>query len=288
MKRMRVPQSALLFGSLIAATVLGGCKPTMQPGIKVGVRKPNTVVSLSPSASELVSLCYPKMVGRTSKDDYPPMLKNVEVVANIKPDYEKIASLKPDFIVYDPSIYNAQDIEKLKALKIPLLTIDGDTVEEYIKSVYRLGQALQSEAGLMDYQIKLDQEISVCRSDPIKPVPKIAIVLNSPNTSQMVAGTKSFYCDVVRIAGGEPVGPDSNKFETMSPEALLALNPDGIVLPMDKGDKDTFMTDPRFSQLKAVKNGKVMMMLEEYILRRGERVDEALKRLHDAFIKLFK
>lgn len=283
-----MPSKALLFGGLLGTIMLGGCKPPPPPaGIKL-VRGVSTVVSLSPSAAELLMLGTPRLIGRSASDDFPTSNKDVPVVANIKPDYEKIASLKPDVIVYDPAIYDAADIEKLKALHIPLATIDGDTVADYIKSVYRLGQATQSETGFMDYIERVNVKIQVCQSDPIVPAPKTAIVMPSPNSNPMVAGTKSFYADLVRIAGGDPVGPASNKFELINAEALLALNPDAIVVPAVKSDYSALTNDPRFAQLKGVKTGKIIGINQDYILRRGERADEALKHLHDAFIKLFK
>ena len=287
MELMRMPIKALLIALSTGTLLLAGCNPPMPSGIKK-IARVKTVVSLCPSAAELLSLGVPKTIGISSRDNFPPTLKGTPIVADIKPNYELLAKLKPDLIVYDPAVYNAQDIENLKALKIPLVAIDGDTVEAYTKSVYRLGQALQSETAMMDYLDRLDKEVKVCLSDPLKPAPKIAIVMSSPTSSPMVAGSKSFYCDLIRVAGAEPVGPDSNDFKAMSPEALLALNPDGIVLPAEKGSETTFMSDRRFTQLKAVKNGKVFMMNQDYLLRRGERVDEALKRLHDEFIKLFK
>ena len=282
-----MPSKALLFGGLLGTLVFGGCKPPLPPGIKL-VRPVWTAVSLSPSAAELLSITSVRLVGRSASDNYPKSASGVPVVGNIKPDYEQIASIKPDVIVYDPSIYNSTDIEKLKALNIPLATIEGDTVEAYIQSVFKLGQATQSETALMDYIERLNKEVSVCRSDPIVPAPKTAIVMLSHNSNPMVAGTKSYYADLVRIAGGDPVGPPSNKFEPINAEALLALNPDAIVVPADKGDYSALTKDPRFAQLKAVKTGKILGVDQDYILRRGERADDALKHLHDAFIKLFK
>ncbi len=284
MKLMRMPTKALLIG-LSAAILLGGCKPKPPSGIKF-VPQVHTVASLCPSAAELLSLGNPKIVGISTHTNFPATLKNIDFVADVKPDYEKLAALKPDVIVYDPAVYNANDIAKLKQLKSTLVPIEGDTVEEFVKSVYRLGQAIQSETSLLDYIYRLEQEVNVCRANPLTPAPKTAIVMADPTTAPRVAGTKSFYCDLVRVAGGEPVGPATNDFSTMNPEALLALNPDVIILPLGKGEDTNFMSDPRFAQLKAVKTQHVRIMDADYLLRRGERADEALKQLHDMFIKL--
>ena len=122
----------------------------------------------------------------------------------------------------------------------------------------------------------------------MKPAPKTAIVMPSTGSNPMIAGVKSFYADLIRVAGGDPVGPDSNRFEIINSEALLAMNPDVIVVPAAKGDYTGLTKDPRFQQLKAVKTGKIIGIDQDYILRRGGRVDIALKRIHDAYIKLYR
>ena len=58
------------------------------------VSQVKTAISLCPSAAELLTLGTPRLVGRSSKDDYPTTIKSVEVVADIKPDYEKITTLE--------------------------------------------------------------------------------------------------------------------------------------------------------------------------------------------------
>lgn len=288
MKLMRAPFSAIAWTALVGLAVLGGCGgPKVPIGIKT-VKPIRTAVSLCPSAAEILMIGTPRVIGRSKADNFPPSILAAPVVADVKPDYERIAELKPDVIVYDPSVYNAQDVEKLKALNIPLATIEGDSVDEYIKSVFKLGQATMSETGFMDYIERLRKEVEVCRTDPLTPAPKTVVLMPMAKGNPWVAGTKSYYADLVRVAGADPVGPETNKFQEINAEALMALSPDAIVVAVEKGKPDGITTDPRFTQLKAVKTGKVMVMDQDYILRRGERTDVALQRLHDALIKLFK
>lgn len=287
MELMRVPVSAFLLSSLLGALVLGGCKQQPPSGIKM-VRPVQTAVSLCPDAAELLMLASVRTIGRSASDNYPPSVAGLPIVCNIKPDYEKIAELKPDAIVFDPSLFTPDDIQKLKALNIPLAPIEGNTVDEFIKCLYRLGQTTQSETAYMDYIDRLEKAVKACSSDPIQAHPKVAVMMTSKNANPMIAGTGSFYDDLVRVAGGEPVGPSTDKFQPINAEALLALNPDAIVVAAPKGAPDGLTDDPRFAQLKAVKNRKVMVVEQDYLVRRGERVDVVIDKLHDALIKLFK
>ena len=62
-----------------------------------GHARPQTfhnIVSLSPSTTEL--FLYAGQIndlrGRTSSDDFPVTVKNIPIVAKVKPDYEAIAA----------------------------------------------------------------------------------------------------------------------------------------------------------------------------------------------------
>src|SRR5690349_21049383 len=77
------------------------------------------VVSLSPSTSELMAdlgaVMY--LVGRDESSDRPEEMQNVEIVTkNIKPNYARITELQPDLIVYDATLYNADDVAQLEKL----------------------------------------------------------------------------------------------------------------------------------------------------------------------------
>ncbi len=141
---------------------------------------------------------------------------------------------------------------------------------------------------MSDYIERVKNEEKVCRSEPPVPRPKAALLMSMPNSNPMVAGVHSFYADLIRQAGSDPVGPDSTKFETMPVEALIALNPDVIVIASDSGEYTSLTKDPRMAQLTAVKNRKIIGIPQDYVLRRGARVDKALHNLHEGFLQLSK
>ena len=280
---MRRALPLLIFGLIFA---LVGCKDKQVPH----ARRPKlyrSVISLSPGTTEIIALNGDliSLKGRTAACNWPAnSLGNVPVVAQVKPDYELIAKIHPDFIVYDKSLYSEQDIAKIKALGADTFEFSSNTVEDYIKDLYMLGSKLASETRFNDVATRVRVEIAAAGADKLEPKPKVAVIMPGPGGSDYIEGSKSFVADVVRKSGGEFVGPDSDKFGPMNAEALVALNPDIIVVNASKSDAATNVglvaNDPRLKTINAVKNGKVQPIDGDVLLRRGQRVDQLIKALH--------
>ncbi len=246
------------------------------------MRPKQSVISLSPSVTELFA-SYGKvevMRGRTAACNHPGGLEKMPVVANIKPDYEKIATLQPDLILYDTSIYNASDIEKIKALGAETFAMDVHTLKEYIDYCYRLGAYNPDPTRMSDYVEKVRSAISLCSGNPPAPGTKVAILIgNSKEGEYMIAGKGTFQADEVRTAGGEPVGPDVKNFAPLSVESLISWNPTVIVTT--EGNGVNISSDPRLRSLKAVAKGRIVEFNGDVLLRAGARVDQFITRLND-------
>ena len=94
---------ALPFLILTLLLPLSGCadKPARLARRPKVYRK---IISLSPGTSEIVAsdADATTLKGRTAACNFPQnMMASIPIVASIKPDYEKIQSLKPDMILYD-------------------------------------------------------------------------------------------------------------------------------------------------------------------------------------------
>jgi iron complex transport system substrate-binding protein len=275
-----------LFVSLICLISLFGCKN--QEGVvggKIHEPQSHTVISLSPSTTELVSLygMNYQLIGRTRSCNYPTTIEKVPIVADVKPDYEKIAGLKPGLIVYDAGLYSPADVQKLNQTGTSLVEIKGDTIDQFVESLYGLGKALHAETQISEYIDTILQTRASAMADPLPPSIKVAILLSS-QTGGMVAGMDSFQADALRAAGATPVGPPGKMFMTMSPESFVEMNPDMVVLATTKaaGPRavDGLLSDPRFKSVKAIRNRKILVLDEDVVLRRGQRVDKLIDAMH--------
>ncbi len=269
------------------ALVLIGCGSKAQQvgGVpRFGV--PPKVVSLSPSTTEIIAsdLDLRLLVGRTESDDYPKNVLAVPVVASVKPDFEKIKASGATDLVYDADLYGPDDIKRIEAMGLRGFAFQAHDLAGFEKELYSLSGSFGSETNVSGYVDRIERERGTAEGDPPSPKPKVAVVLGG---GDYVAGTDSFVANIVRVAGGEPVGPKSGKFDAASPEAMVAAVPDVIVLATSKeaGARDlaALKANPRFSASPAVKNGRVAALNQDVVVRRGARVDTLIHQLHLAF-----
>lgn len=244
------------------------------------------IVSLSPSSTEIATrLGYVEIVGRTASCDLPPQA-NVPVIMNgLKPDYEKIMALKADAVLYDHDIISESDLAKFKEMDLPTFDTGGgeNTVASFNQKLLELGVVTHGESALSDYVDRINKEISTAKGNAISPAPKVAILLAGEGAEHMIAGTNSFTADLVRNAQAEPVGPAAKNFVTLNAEWFKSSDPDVIFVP---GDPSSVQNDPRFKTLKAVLNKRVAQFSPELLMRRGGRVESAIKNLNVAIYNL--
>lgn len=267
---------------LLLSIGLAGCNPTGET-IKWPARPKQyrTIASLSPSTTELAASMayYLQLVGRTAACNYPPSVTSAPVVAQVKPDYEKLKAQSPGLVVYDKSIYNDQDIQQIKALGIDTFEFKATSIDEFGKEILQFGSLVGVETDASAYVDKIVAEKKAAEGDPIKPEPKVAVIMPGKGGEHLIAGVKSFQADVVKAAGGTAVGPDSDRFVPVNAEELVQLNPDMIITA---GSPDTLMQDARLKSINAIKNVNVRGIDQDVVVRHGSRVDRFIKLTHNA------
>jgi iron complex transport system substrate-binding protein len=267
----------LLWLGLAALLCLAvGCGKSDLVKLKHPAKFYRSIVSLSPGTTEIISLniMSAKLVGRTPNCNYPKTVDKVDVVLKgTKPDYEKIAGIKPDLIVYDPILYNDSDVAKLKELGIDLFPLKAGSIREFEESIFSLGAVTQSETNVSDYVQKIE---AAMRHTGDKAGPKVAVILSGGGAEDMIAGDSSFQADLVKGAGGTPVGPKADRFVPLNVESLIRDDPDAIVVPGEAKDAKAVEADPRLQALKAVRLHRVFQEDGDKMLRAGSRVDAAI------------
>ena len=303
MRPMRLALRILPLAAL-AALSLAGCKKSppadqQMPGVNSG-GKPlaspaRYIISLSPSATEVLAQNGASrfIFGRTASCNYPKFVTKYPVVmAGTKPDYEKIGKVmtevnhpgKPDLFVYDPSLFNSSEVAQMaQNSRIPPFALDGDSVDEFIHELTALSSYYTGETFMSAYVDNIQKARRMASADPVKPTPKVALIIPGQGSEHMIAGKDSFYADEIRAATGDPVGPPGDKFVPLNAEWLLQQNPDII---FTAGDRSSFMKDARLQGLSAIKNNRVPIADEDVAERHGARVDEFISQIHDTMAGL--
>ncbi|MBS1724369.1 MAG: ABC transporter substrate-binding protein [Armatimonadetes bacterium] len=261
---------------LLAIILAQGCGPQSRPEPPGGKPGPvvSKIVSLSPDTSEILGelQLVDKMVGRTSSCNYPLGMKNVPiVVSGVKPDFEKIAKYKPQFVLYNQKLYANTDMEKLKETGATLFPMDVDTVQGLMDYILKVGSELNEPEKASSCVDKIYSAMETAKA--AAPQTKVRVAILMPGTGEyMAAGTDSFLADVVKVCGGTLIGPPGKEFATVSMETLVAGNPQ-IVLTEETGAAKV-AADPRLASIDAVKKSprNVLGAPGDYLYRSGPRV----------------
>lgn len=267
--------------SLLALLAVG-CQPNAERVMfPRRLKTYQSVVSLSPSTTELIgSLAFNlRLAGRTAACDYPPQIKTAPVVAQVKPDYEKVKAANPGFVVYDADLYSAQDVAQIKNLGIDTFEFKAKTVEEFAQEVLKFGTLVGAEMESSAYADKVLDERKASMDDPANTFPTVVLLMPNKGGEHYIAGTKSFPGDLIRSSGGKLVGPEADKYVPIDAESLLKLNPDVIIT---SGKPDAVVADPRLKSLPAIQKLRINGVTPEYVARKGSRVEKAINMIHRA------
>jgi len=264
--------SALLVALAVAVALVGCGAEAKTVGGKPRTKVIKRIISLSPSLSEIIALNDPSLlVGRTSSCDYPiGSFANVPVVAEVKPDYEKVVAAQPELIIYDSTLFSEADIEKLKSVakSAEVMPFEAKSVRGLIDWIVRFGAKTGGESTYSEYCDRIYASVARAKASPANGV-KVAIITGGPAEGYFAAGTDSFLADVVRQTGAELVGPKSDKFAPINAEALTSLAP-ALILTSDKAE--AVLADAKLGAVPAVRAKKVFGIRGDVLLRAGSRV----------------
>lgn len=185
------------------------------------------VVSLVPSLTEAVAVTRPEaLVGATTWCTHPADLTVTRVRGTKNPDVAAIAGLAPGIVLTNQEENRRLDVERLRALGVPVWTTVIRTLDEAITSLRRM---FREALGWPEPPWLADAE-RVWREPAPRPGTRVAIpVWRDP---WMVVGSDTFTGDVAARLGLRNVYADHpGRYPRVTLEDLAARRPDLIVLP---------------------------------------------------------
>ena len=282
---MNVMRKHLLGLSAILALGLFGCDKATTISVPIRKERIDHIVSLSPSTSEVLSTASINFEGRTKACNFPDMVLSKPVYGDLKPNYELITKDRIQLVVFDSELYSDEDKAKLKTTGAKLFEFKATTIDDFTKEMLTLGSLVGNETNIQTYVDRIRRTRREAEGDSPSPKPKAVLILPGTGGTHMIAGAKSFQAEIMRVIGTEPAGPDSTKFEMLTPEFLFQANPDVIIVA---GEAKAFLADTRFANLTAVKNLKIFGNNQDTWVRRGGRVDTLIEQAHKALMLVIK
>jgi iron complex transport system substrate-binding protein len=253
------------------------------PGGKVVLaRRPERIVSLSPTATEMLFAIGAggQVVAVDSNSNYPEEAPRTDLSA-YQPNIEAIAGYKPDLVVYsdDPGEL-AAGLGKLSvpALQQPAATRLDDTYAQ----LDQLGRATghQAEAGQLTATMRAEIEKIAAAARPERPL----TYYHELDKNLYTATSKTFIGQLYGLLGMKNIADAADKeasgYPQLSAEYVIKSDPDLIFLADTKccgQSARTVAARDGWDQLSAVRSGGVVALDDDIASRWGPRVVDFLK-----------
>lgn len=251
---------------------------------------PQRIVSTAPSITEMLYALGlgDRVVGVTTYCHYPAEARSKPKIGTyVEPNFERIASLKPDLVVIQKNPINMA--ARLGALRLNVLEVSHDTVDEVFVSMQRIADAGGVSAHGREVVTALRKRLNAVRDRTSKREMRkmMFIVGRTPDRLEdlIAVGRASYLNGIIEIAGGANIFRDAvAPYPKIGMEDVLARSPEVIV---DMGDMSQTegVTDAhkravvalwsRYPSIAAVRNKRVFAVASDIFTVPGPRMVEA-------------
>lgn len=205
----------------------------------------------------------PDVVGVSQYSDYPPAAKRLPRISSYTSvDAERIVAMHPDLVVGDASEAAVSKPLVRAGLRVELFREDSVSqiyaiLRELGLQLGRTGQADALIANMRATSARLMAQVN--RSHR----PRVFVVLDIAPI--YTVGKRSYISALIEMAGGRNASDLNAAYGGYSAEALLALQPDMIVVDPAVGFQSVENREP-WRSLRAVQRGNVAMIPDPGIL----------------------
>lgn len=221
------------------------------------------------------------LAGVDTTSHYPP-----EVIAELpKVGYlralpvEGILSLKPTRLITTEEAGPDQTLERIAAAGVDVVQLPvARDVASALARIRRVGELVDRGARADDLTRQMADEIETLSQDMAgKPRVRVLILLAAGDHGVMLAGKDTAAHALLQSLGLRSALPDVSGYKPASREALLASNPDAIVIAEARPGQFQPEEWPELTHLPAWKQGNRVTANAMMLLGFGPRLTEALQ-----------
>lgn len=282
---MKVSKTISTKSGLILSSLIYIAGILMLSAFTQGYMKESKIVSVNGTTTEILCALGLELalVGVDVTSTYPASVEKLPKVGhNRNISAEGIVALSPDLIVGTANDLTAQTIEQLNTANVKTKLFKQEYSVEGTKSLIRqVATEFKKEAKGEEIIRQLDADIAGLNKPKTKK--KVLFIYARGAGTMMVAGKGTPVQKMIELAGGENAVNDFNDYKPLTAEALVAADPD-VLLLFDSGLKslngiDGILKLQGVTDTKAGKNKKIVEMDGQLLTGFGPRLGKALKEL---------
>lgn len=237
---------------------------------------PARIVSLNPTTTEVLFAIGAggRLVGRTHWDLYPDSAKLIPDLGNgIQPNVEVVLAAKPDLVVLYAGESNRAAAAELRRAGINTISLKIDHIDHFYRALRLLGSITgdSTRARAVEDSVRATLERVRSRTASLERPTVFWPVWEQP---LLAVGGGSFLSELVTIAGGRNIydslaGPSPQ----VTMEDVVRRDPDVVITGPQSAPR--IRADVAWKRLRAVREGRVLVVDTALILRPAVRLGEA-------------
>ncbi|PFW07779.1 ABC transporter substrate-binding protein [Bacillus cereus] len=263
----------------IEITDLSGRKVTFD-------KVPESFATLSMGDMDIIDVLGGKIVGRPdTKLTLPDELKKAQVIGNAhQPNFEQIASLKPDVLVANNGFQ--KNVPTVEGQGTQVIISSANSVQDIQKNIELYGTVMKKEDKAKAINQKMNDQMKKYEK---KSDVKALLVYGAPGT-YLAALPTSLSGDILEKTGGKNIASDFPEtkeypqYAQLSVERIIEANPDVIYLithgdpkSVKKAFEGEMMKNEAWKNLEAVKQNRVVILPPDLFgSNPGTKVTEAM------------
>ncbi len=199
---------------------------------------------------------------------------------------EGVLSLKPDLILAVPEAGPPAVLAQIESAGVQLVKVSGEnTIDGAKTKIKEIAEALNFQEKGEDLIKKLEADLEKSKqcTQNLKAKPRVLFIYSRGSGAPQVGGMKNASDEMIKLAGGENAVKDFEGFKPLTPEALVAIQPDVILLPtrglQSLGGIEAVLKLPGIADTPAGKNRRIIDIDDLLLLSFSPRVGEGILQL---------
>lgn len=241
---------------------------------------PRRVVVLAPSLTDVVLAMGlgDRLAGVTRLDDAPEVAKLPRVGGFLDPSPEAVLALSPDLVLWVTDGGALAAVRRIAALSrassrpFPILAIPIVNVADVVETPRIVGDALHDRAAGERLSRALAADVEAVRRRAAG-LPRRRTLFVVGHEPLVVAGPGSFPDELLRICGAGNVVRGERPWPVYPVEKAVADDPDVVV---DAAPQEPPEGIRRLSAIRAVRDGRVLRLPNDDLIRPGPRMIRGL------------
>ncbi|HEY8088470.1 MAG TPA: helical backbone metal receptor [Polyangiaceae bacterium] len=239
------------------------------------------VVSLGPATTEALFAvgAGDRVVARSRYCDWPPEATKLPAVGGVEPDVEAILQLSPDLVVGPSGQWSTPLTETMRAHGIATwFPPEIQSLEGVDALLVGIGEHTGHAEDARRITASIDaREAAIGAALANAPRPRVLFVVQL--TPVVAAGPASFADAMLRRAAARNAVQDGGAWPVVGYERIAELDPDVVLdATLVENGGETHITPKAYgwSTVRAVREGHVVPLVDERVLRPGPRIAEGL------------